>query len=211
MDTQLKAEILPDSPEQKALVKEMKRVELQLQNLDRKTLKNENENVVQHQPASPRWIRITPTFKCFTQPWVSAKRRGAVVTACRGSIHDPIRAISRRAFRTPLFFILDHLFFIPKYVSQPFSGSLRPSATYSFCMSTFSASPLTIAVTEKQKKALVKEMKRVELQLQNLGRKTLKNENVAQHQPASPRWSRITPTVTTSLTLGSPPSAAALS
>ncbi|EDW25297.1 GL26511 [Drosophila persimilis] len=78
MDTQLKAEILPDSPEQ-ALVKEMKRVELQLQNLDRKTLKNKNENVAQHQPASPRWSRITPTFKCFTQPWVSAKRRGAVV------------------------------------------------------------------------------------------------------------------------------------
>ncbi|XP_002021461.2 uncharacterized protein LOC6596323 [Drosophila persimilis] len=151
MDTQLKAEILPDSPEQKALVKEMKRVELQLQNLDRKTLKNKNENVAQHQPASPRWSRITPTFKCLTQPWVSAKRRGAVVTACRGSIHDPIRAISRRAFRTPLFFIIDHLLYIPKYVSQPFSGSLRPSVTYSFCMSTFAASPITIAVTEKQK------------------------------------------------------------
>ncbi|XP_033250053.1 uncharacterized protein LOC117189130 [Drosophila miranda] len=75
MDTQLKAEILPDSPEQKALFKERKRVELQLQNLDRKTLKNENEEnrqqylcltFAQHQPASPRWSRITPTLKCFT-------------------------------------------------------------------------------------------------------------------------------------------------
>ncbi|EDW25296.1 GL26520 [Drosophila persimilis] len=67
MDTQLKAEILPDSPEQMTLVKEMKRVELQLQNLDRKTLKNKNENVAQHQPVSPRWSRITSTFKCFTR------------------------------------------------------------------------------------------------------------------------------------------------
>ncbi|EDW25298.1 GL26509 [Drosophila persimilis] len=88
MDTQLKAEILPDSPEQ-ALVKEMKRVELQLQNLDRKTLKNKNENVAQHQPASPRWSRITPTFKCFTPGLVF---RGATRVSARsifgsGSIH----------------------------------------------------------------------------------------------------------------------------
>ncbi|XP_026842981.1 uncharacterized protein LOC6596319 [Drosophila persimilis] len=130
MDTQLKAEILPDSPEQ-ALVKEMKRVELQLQNLDRKTLKNKNENVAQHQPASPRWSRITPTFKCFTQPWVSAKRPGAVVTACRRSIHDPIRAISRRSFRTPLFFLIIYFLFQNMFLSHLVDPCALPSRIHS--------------------------------------------------------------------------------